>query len=96
MSKVRTRFAPSPTGRMHVGNLRTALYAYLIAKHEDGDFLLRIEDTDQKRLVEGAVDIIYKKNAQKDGLSKHHYIMRLEYEPELIVRNSTGKAKNNT
>lgn len=59
MSKVRTRFAPSPTGRMHVGNLRTALYAYLIAKHEDGDFLLRIEDTDQERLVEGAVDIIY-------------------------------------
>ena len=59
MSKVRTRFAPSPTGRMHVGNLRTALYAYLIAKHEDGDFLLRIEDTDQEREVEGAVDIIY-------------------------------------
>ena len=59
MSKVRTRFAPSPTGRMHVGNLRTALYAYLIAKHEGGDFMLRIEDTDQERLVEGAVDIIY-------------------------------------
>ena len=60
MSKVRTRFAPSPTGRMHVGNLRTALYAYLVAKHEGGDFLLRIEDTDQERLVEGAVDIIYR------------------------------------
>ena len=59
MSKVRTRFAPSPTGRMHVGNLRTALYAYLIAKHADGDFLLRIEDTDQERFVEGALDIIY-------------------------------------
>ncbi len=58
MSKIRTRFAPSPTGRMHVGNLRTALYAYLIAKHEGGDFILRIEDTDQERLVEGAVDII--------------------------------------
>ncbi|WP_252226691.1 glutamate--tRNA ligase [Clostridium sp. ZBS2] len=57
--KIRTRFAPSPTGYMHVGNLRTALYAYLIAKHEDGDFILRIEDTDQERLVEGAVDIIY-------------------------------------
>ena len=55
MSKVRTRFAPSPTGRMHVGNLRTALYAYLIAKHEDGDFLLRIEDTDQERFVEGEI-----------------------------------------
>ena len=47
MSKVRTRFAPSPTGRMHVGNLRTALYAYLIARHAGGDFILRIEDTDQ-------------------------------------------------
>lgn len=57
--KIRTRFAPSPTGYMHVGNLRTALYAYLIAKHEGGDFILRIEDTDQERLVEGAVDIIY-------------------------------------
>ncbi|WP_315078707.1 glutamate--tRNA ligase [uncultured Clostridium sp.] len=57
--KIRTRFAPSPTGYMHVGNLRTALYAYLIAKHEAGDFILRIEDTDQERLVEGAVDIIY-------------------------------------
>lgn len=60
MSKVRTRFAPSPTGRMHVGNLRTALYAYLVAKHQDGDFILRIEDTDQERLQEGAVDIIYR------------------------------------
>ena len=67
MSKVRTRFAPSPTGRMHVGNLRTALYAYLIAKHEGGDFLLRIEDTDQERLVEGAVDIIYR-TLKKTGL----------------------------
>lgn len=67
MSKVRTRFAPSPTGRMHVGNLRTALYAYLIAKHEGGDFILRIEDTDQERLVEGAVDIIYR-TLEKTGL----------------------------
>ena len=67
MSKVRTRFAPSPTGRMHVGNLRTALYAYLIAKHEGGDFLLRIEDTDQERFVEGAVDIIYH-TLQETGL----------------------------
>ncbi len=58
-NKVRTRFAPSPTGYMHVGNLRTALYAYLIAKHENGDFILRIEDTDQERLVEGALDVIY-------------------------------------
>ena len=59
MSKIRTRFAPSPTGRMHVGNLRTALYAYLIAKHEGGNPLLRIEDTDQERFVEGALEIIY-------------------------------------
>ena len=57
--KIRTRYAPSPTGRMHVGNLRTALYAYLIAKHEGGDFLLRIEDTDLARHVEGAEEIIY-------------------------------------
>lgn len=63
-NKIRTRFAPSPTGYMHVGNLRTALYAYLIAKHEGGDFILRIEDTDQERLVEGAVDIIYKTLAE--------------------------------
>lgn len=56
---VRTRFAPSPTGYMHVGNLRTALYAYLKAKSKDGTFILRIEDTDQERYVEGAVDIIY-------------------------------------
>ena len=62
--KIRTRYAPSPTGRMHVGNLRTALYAYLIAKHEGGDFILRIEDTDQAREVEGAVDIINRTLAQ--------------------------------
>lgn len=67
MSKVRTRYAPSPTGRMHVGNLRTALYEYLIAKHEGGDFILRIEDTDQERLVEGATDIIYR-TLNKTGL----------------------------
>jgi len=59
MEKVRTRFAPSPTGYMHIGNLRTALYAYLVAKKNKGDFILRIEDTDQGRLVEGATDIIY-------------------------------------
>lgn len=67
MSKTRTRFAPSPTGRMHVGNLRTALYAYLIAKHDGGDFILRIEDTDQEREVEGAVDII-NRTLSKTGL----------------------------
>ena len=67
MSTVKTRFAPSPTGRMHVGNLRTALYAYLIAKHEDGKFMLRIEDTDQERFMEGALDIIYR-TLEKTGL----------------------------
>ena len=67
MEKVRTRFAPSPTGRMHVGNLRTALYTYLIAKHEGGDFILRIEDTDQERHVEGAEGIIYR-TLEKTGL----------------------------
>ncbi|WMJ81104.1 glutamate--tRNA ligase [Clostridium sp. MB40-C1] len=60
MREVRTRFAPSPTGYMHIGNLRTALYTYLIAKHEGGKFILRIEDTDQERYVEGAVDVIYR------------------------------------
>lgn len=59
MNEVRTRFAPSPTGYMHIGNLRTALYAYLIAKKHNGKFILRIEDTDQGRYVEGAVDVIY-------------------------------------
>lgn len=59
MSKIRTRFAPSPTGYMHIGNLRTALYCYLIAKHQGGDFILRIEDTDQNREVQGATDVIF-------------------------------------
>ena len=67
--KVRTRFAPSPTGFMHVGNLRTALYEYLIAKSMGGDFVLRIEDTDQERFVEGAVQVIYQ-TLQSVGL-KH-------------------------
>ena len=62
--KVRTRFAPSPTGYMHVGNLRTALYTWLIARHNQGTFILRIEDTDQGRLVEGATDVIYRTMAE--------------------------------
>ena len=66
-TKIRTRYAPSPTGRMHVGNLRTALYEFLIAKHEGGDFMLRIEDTDQERYVEGATEIIYR-TLEKAGL----------------------------
>lgn len=66
-TKIRTRYAPSPTGKMHVGNLRTALYEFLIAKHEGGDFMLRIEDTDQERFVEGATEIIYR-TLEKAGL----------------------------
>ena len=62
--EARTRFAPSPTGYMHVGNLRTALYTWLIARHFGGKFILRIEDTDQGRLVDGAVDVIYKTMAE--------------------------------
>lgn len=67
MTKIRTRYAPSPTGKMHVGNLRSALYEFLIAKHAGGDFMLRIEDTDQERFVEGAIDIIYR-TLEKTGL----------------------------
>ena len=67
--KIRTRYAPSPTGKMHVGNLRSALYEFLIAKHEGGSFMLRIEDTDQERFVEGATEIIYR-TLEKTGL-KH-------------------------
>ncbi|MDE5965978.1 MAG: glutamate--tRNA ligase [Lachnospiraceae bacterium] len=67
MERIRTRFAPSPTGRMHVGNLRTALYAYLIAKHAGGDFIVRIEDTDQERQLAGATEIIFQ-TLEKTGL----------------------------
>ena len=69
MSEARTRFAPSPTGYMHIGNLRTALYEYLVAKKDNGTFILRIEDTDQGRLVEGAVDVIY--NTMRECGLKH-------------------------
>ena len=69
MTKIRTRYAPSPTGKMHVGNLRSALYEFLVAKHEGGDFMLRIEDTDQERYVEGATEIIYR-TLEKTGI-KH-------------------------
>lgn len=67
MEKIRTRYAPSPTGMMHVGNLRTALYEFLIAKHEGGVFMLRIEDTDQERFVEGATEMIYR-TLEKTGM----------------------------
>ncbi|MGN1205166.1 MAG: glutamate--tRNA ligase [Lachnospiraceae bacterium] len=68
MTKIRTRYAPSPTGKMHVGNLRSALYEFLIAKHADGEFMLRIEDTDQERFVEGATEIIYR-TLEKAGIT---------------------------
>ncbi len=68
MEKVRTRFAPSPTGFMHIGNLRTCLYAYLFARKHNGTFVLRIEDTDQERYVEGAVDVVYN-TLQKAGIN---------------------------
>jgi len=61
---VRTRFAPSPTGYMHIGNLRTALYAYLLARKLGGKFILRIEDTDQEREMSGAVELIYQSMRQ--------------------------------
>ena len=83
-NRVRTRFAPSPTGRMHVGNLRTALYAYLIAKHAGGDFILRVEDTDQERYVEGATDIIYRTLA-KTGLIHDEGRIKTE-DTDLIFR----------
>lgn len=88
MTKIRTRFAPSPTGRMHVGNLRTALYAYLIAKHEGGDFILRIEDTDQERYVEGAVDIIYRTLEKQD-----FYMMKvlIKMEVQALMYSQSGK-----
>lgn len=98
---VRTRFAPSPTGFMHVGNLRTGLYAYLFAKKNGGKFILRIEDTDQERYVEGAVDVIYNtlkkagiehdEGPDKDGgygpyIQSMRKGMYLEYAKELVEK----------
>ncbi|HUC94446.1 MAG TPA: glutamate--tRNA ligase [Candidatus Saccharimonadales bacterium] len=80
MTKVRTRFAPSPTGFLHVGSLRTALYAYALAKHEKGDFILRIEDTDQKRQVEGATDAL-KETLKKFGLVWDEFYIQSERLP---------------
>ncbi|MEG2076401.1 MAG: glutamate--tRNA ligase, partial [Victivallaceae bacterium] len=100
-SKVRTRFAPSPTGFMHVGNLRTALYAYLLAKSQGGKFILRIEDTDQNRFVEGATEVIYKTLAaaglfhdegpDKDGgfgpyIQSQRKSLYMEYALELVAK----------
>lgn len=77
MDKIRTRFAPSPTGSMHIGNLRTAFYAYALAKHNNGDFILRIEDTDKKREVEGGVEEI-KKNLETFGVKWDEYYVQSE------------------
>ena len=90
MSKARTRFAPSPTGYMHIGNLRTALYAYLLTKSMGGDFILRIEDTDQERYVEGATDVIY--NTLK-GQNLDYLGTKAPISAETTVR--TFKAKEN-
>ncbi len=101
MNKVRTRFAPSPTGFMHIGNLRTCLYAYLFAKKNDGTFVLRIEDTDQERYVEGAVDVIYStlkkagiehdEGPDKDGgygpyIQSQRKSLYLDYAKELVEK----------
>ncbi len=101
MSKVRTRFAPSPTGFMHIGNLRTCLYAYLFAKKNGGEFVLRIEDTDQERYVEGAVDVIYStlkkagirhdEGPDKDGgygpyIQSERKSLYLDYAKELVEK----------
>ena len=83
--KVRTRFAPSPTGYMHVGNLRTALYTWLIARSHGGTFILRIEDTDQGRLVEGAVDVIV-----CDGYSGNIFLKTMEGTGLYLVRELKG------
>src|SRR5512135_1569382 len=90
MDKVRTRFAPSPTGSMHIGNLRTALYAYALAKHEKGDFILRIEDTDQKRQVEGAVDSI-KNILTKFGLNWDELYIQSERQKDGIYEKAAKK-----
>ncbi|MBQ4638702.1 MAG: glutamate--tRNA ligase, partial [Clostridia bacterium] len=101
MTTVRTRFAPSPTGFMHIGNLRTALYTYLYAKANGGKFILRIEDTDQERFVEGATEVIYKtlkscgmdwdEGPDKDGgygpyIQSQRKDMYLPYAKELVEK----------
>ena len=92
--KVRTRFAPSPTGYMHVGNLRTALYTWLIARNQGGTFILRIEDTDQGRLVEGATDVIYRTMAECGlNLSLIH-IYPARFYPQLSLRGFPGRQRS--
>jgi glutamyl-tRNA synthetase len=90
MTKIRTRFAPSPTGFLHIGGLRTALYAYALAKHNKGDFILRIEDTDQKREVSGATEAL-KNTLKKFGLVWDEYYVQSERQKEGIYRKAAQK-----
>jgi glutamyl-tRNA synthetase len=90
MTKVRTRFAPSPTGFLHIGSLRTALYAYALAKHESGDFILRIEDTDQKREVEGATEAL-QNTLKKFGLVWDEFHIQSERHKEGIYKEAAEK-----
>ncbi len=90
MSNVRTRFAPSPTGFLHIGGLRTALYAYALAKHGGGDFLLRIEDTDQKRQVEGATEAL-QKTLKKFDLVWDEYYVQSERQEKGLYRAAAEK-----
>ena len=90
MSKVRTRFAPSPTGFLHIGSLRTALYAYALAKHEKGDFILRVEDTDQKREVEGATEAL-QITLKKFGLGWDEFYIQSERKKTGIYERAAKK-----
>lgn len=90
MTKIRTRFAPSPTGFLHIGSLRTALYAYALAKNEKGDFILRIEDTDQKREVEGATEAL-KETLKKFGLVWDEYYVQSERQEKGLYKKATEK-----
>ena len=88
-NEVRTRFAPSPTGFMHLGNLRTALYAYLLAKKDNGTFILRIEDTDQERFVEGAIDIIYRTMLSSLSICRiSHFTLYVKLAFHIVIKNS--------
>lgn len=90
MNKVRTRFAPSPTGFLHIGSLRTALYAYALAKHAGGDFILRIEDTDQKRTVEGATEAL-QATLKKFGIVWDEFYIQSERHKEGIYKEAAEK-----
>ena len=98
MTKIRTRFAPSPTGRMHVGNLRTCLYAYLFAKKNNGTFILRIEDTDQERYVdEVSANIEYKKQTLSNSYDKRISFIEenlSKASDERIIRMKTSELNN--